>query len=282
MKRYEIYISEARREKESREQLAKARKELEYLSLQFDIQKFILEERLKQKAGFQEDQPRVPAGNPDGGQWTSEGGGSGEGGGGSAGRFESLPKTEEKPNPISRPRESAPRTTHFKDLDGKVRKIPKGVGNPREFGRHVTSNAKSFNTGSGKNYLSKAHKFREYGIKNKLPMAEDKNGILRIYDPKTNTFGSYNKDGSYKTFFKPKEGDSLKGYKYYENVLEKTLKNGGKEINKLSPRNSGGGRGTGFINPKDPFNEFPDDDIFKYFEPLVERKYFPATEDCGN
>ena len=33
------------------------------------------------KAGFNPNQPRVPAGNPDGGQWTSEGGGSSGGGG---------------------------------------------------------------------------------------------------------------------------------------------------------------------------------------------------------
>lgn len=32
--------------------------------------------RLLRKAGFNPDQPRVPAGNPDGGQWTSDGGGS--------------------------------------------------------------------------------------------------------------------------------------------------------------------------------------------------------------
>jgi hypothetical protein len=29
------------------------------------------------KANFNPDQPRVPAGNPDGGQWTSDGGGNG-------------------------------------------------------------------------------------------------------------------------------------------------------------------------------------------------------------
>jgi hypothetical protein len=33
-------------------------------------------EELRRKAGFNPDQPRVPAGNPDGGQWTSGGGGS--------------------------------------------------------------------------------------------------------------------------------------------------------------------------------------------------------------
>jgi hypothetical protein len=33
-------------------------------------------EELHRKAGFNPDQPRVPAGNPDGGQWTGDGGGS--------------------------------------------------------------------------------------------------------------------------------------------------------------------------------------------------------------
>lgn len=34
----------------------------------------------------------------------------------------------------------------------------------------------------------------------------DKNGTTRVYDPETNSFGSYNKDGSTKTFYKPKAG----------------------------------------------------------------------------
>jgi pimeloyl-ACP methyl ester carboxylesterase len=50
------------------------------------------------KSGFNPDQPRVPAGNSDGGQWTDAGGGSSSGGGGSDG-------TSPKPS-ISGPRSS--------------------------------------------------------------------------------------------------------------------------------------------------------------------------------
>jgi pyocin large subunit-like protein len=34
----------------------------------------------------------------------------------------------------------------------------------------------------------------------------DSNGNVRVYDPNTNTFGSYNSDGSTKTYFKPSRG----------------------------------------------------------------------------
>jgi len=34
----------------------------------------------------------------------------------------------------------------------------------------------------------------------------DSEGVIRIYDPETNTFGAYNADGLTKTFFKPTRG----------------------------------------------------------------------------
>jgi hypothetical protein len=39
--------------------------------------RFALYEEMERRGGFNPNQPRVPAGNPDGGQWTSEGGGGG-------------------------------------------------------------------------------------------------------------------------------------------------------------------------------------------------------------
>src|SRR5262245_45621159 len=49
--------------------------------LQYELEKIKIEIRhrrrlrlLRTKAGYNPDQPRVPAGNPDGGQWTSDGG----------------------------------------------------------------------------------------------------------------------------------------------------------------------------------------------------------------
>ena len=44
--------------------------------------------------------------------------------------------------------------------------------------------------------------FNDNNVLNKL----DGDGMYRIYDPQTNTFGSYNSNGSTATFFKPKSG----------------------------------------------------------------------------
>ena len=37
----------------------------------------------------------------------------------------------------------------------------------------------------------------------KLEVQKDGSEIVRMYDPSTNTFGSYNGDGTTRTFFKP-------------------------------------------------------------------------------
>ncbi len=103
MKRFEIYKTSAQLDKEFREQLAEVSEGLEYLSLQLYLQKFILEERLKQKAGFREDQPRIPAGNPDGGQWT--GGDSGGGGAGNSGSGSRPSSTKPSLSKIPKPPE---------------------------------------------------------------------------------------------------------------------------------------------------------------------------------
>jgi pyocin large subunit-like protein len=42
--------------------------------------------------------------------------------------------------------------------------------------------------------------------RNKYEVKVDTDGTIRVYDPKTNTFGSYNADGTSKTFYKPTRG----------------------------------------------------------------------------
>src|SRR3712207_6683082 len=70
------------RERAHQEVLAVERRERELLrirqgliGLQLDLALLKLRRALWRK--YRPDQPRVPAGNPDGGQWTSEGGGVG-------------------------------------------------------------------------------------------------------------------------------------------------------------------------------------------------------------
>jgi hypothetical protein len=52
------------------------RSRLRWLRVKLALMRF---EALRRKAGFNSDQPRVPAGNPDGGQWTSGDGAAGGG-----------------------------------------------------------------------------------------------------------------------------------------------------------------------------------------------------------
>ncbi len=246
-------------EKDFLAELKAMREEIEYYQLYTEL--LLLEHSLRLKAGFDPNQPRVPAGDPDGGQWTDGGGGSGtDNEGGGAGRFEALPRAESKPDIVSKPRNNTVgKTTTYKDIDGRTKAIPKGVGNPGKFQEHLDRHGKHFNVKSGKDLNRQALKFRSEGIKQKLPMVEDKNGVLRIYDPKTNRFGAYNPDKTWKTYMKPKDNNPIKGQEYYQRVVEKTVNEGGKVINQLPSR--GSGRGVGFINPKDDFDEFPDDDL---------------------
>lgn len=57
-----------------------------------------------------------------------------------------------------------------------------------------------------KNYHSSAKNRSNYQVK------VDSNGVTMVYDSSTNTFGSYNPDGTTKTFFKPTGGQS-----YFDN-----------------------------------------------------------------
>lgn len=37
----------------------------------------------------------------------------------------------------------------------------------------------------------------------RLPTKVDADGVMRVYDPRSNTFGAFNPDGTTRTFFKP-------------------------------------------------------------------------------
>ncbi len=151
---------------------------------------------------YDPNQPRVPAGSPEGGRWTSD------------------------PHYISRQHK---------------------WGDPSTLGEHVKDHGRDFNTRSASEYARKAQQFRERAIRNKFPMHVDKSGNLRIYDPKTNTFGSYRKDGTTRTFYKPPEG-----IEYYKKQENRYVGKRGKVINPL-PRSGGGGSGGA-----SPFLERPD------------------------
>jgi hypothetical protein len=70
--------------------------------------------------------------------------------------------------------------------------------------------------------------FLARGLEEGLPMFEYPNGgELGLFEPKTNTFGVYNPDGTTSTFFKPTSPT------YFERHMKDAVNRGGRVINPL-------------------------------------------------
>lgn len=52
-----------------------------------------------------------------------------------------------------------------------------------------------------------ANNFYKNRLKHQVKVDED--GVIRVYDSDTNTFGSYNSDGTTRTYFKPEDGQAF-------------------------------------------------------------------------
>jgi hypothetical protein len=72
--------------------------------------------------------------------------------------------------------------------------------------RQFVDHGRDFGAQTQEEYARLASLFLQDAPRRNLPIKIDKNGIIRIYDPTTNTFGSYNPNGTTRTFFKPEEG----------------------------------------------------------------------------
>lgn len=77
-------------------------------------------------------------------------------------------------------------------------------GNIETLGQHFTDHGGDFNCQNELEYAKKANDF--YRDKSSYLQKVDSNGVVRVYDPDTNTFGSYNSNGTTRTFFKPSRG----------------------------------------------------------------------------
>ena len=80
---------------------------------------------------------------------------------------------------------------------------PCNWGNPNTLARHFADHGADFGSASEEEYASQASDFFQQAQENGLPTKIDSDGVIRVYDPSTNTFGSYNPDGTTKTFFTP-------------------------------------------------------------------------------
>lgn len=70
---------------------------------------------------------------------------------------------------------------------------------PDHFARHGSD----FGARNADEYALFAAQFLERARRDGLPAKVDKYGVLRVYDPRSDTFGAYDRDGTAKTFFKP-------------------------------------------------------------------------------
>jgi hypothetical protein len=81
-----------------------------------------------------------------------------------------------------------------------------GWGNPTTLQDHFNRHGGDFNSSSPEEYAQQARDFFQRAVEEQLPTKVDTDGTIRIYDPATNEFGSYNPDGTTKTYFKPSRG----------------------------------------------------------------------------
>jgi RHS repeat-associated protein len=79
-------------------------------------------------------------------------------------------------------------------------------GNPNKLEDHFIRHGDDFGAQSAEDYADQASQFYQDSQANDLPTVIDSDGVTRVYDPDTNTFGSYNDDGTTRTFFKPTGG----------------------------------------------------------------------------
>jgi pyocin large subunit-like protein len=76
-----------------------------------------------------------------------------------------------------------------------------GWGRPETLERHFNDHGADFDASDPLDYALKARNF--YDNFGKVPTKVDDQGVIRMYDPSTNTFAAYNADGTTRTFYKP-------------------------------------------------------------------------------
>ncbi len=80
-------------------------------------------------------------------------------------------------------------------------------GNLPSLQDHFDRHGKDFGAKNPDDYARQAWEFLQRAKTDGLPAKVDDEGVLRIFDPKSGAFGSYNADGTVKTFFKPGSRD---------------------------------------------------------------------------
>lgn len=72
---------------------------------------------------------------------------------------------------------------------------------------HFERHGRDFSARDPDDYARLAWEFRRRAASENLPTKVDIDGVIRIYDPRSRAFGAYNKNGTTRTFFKPRSDD---------------------------------------------------------------------------
>lgn len=86
-------------------------------------------------------------------------------------------------------------------------------GNPNTLQEHVEDHASDFgidplDPNAPETYANQANEFLQRSFDDGLPTKIEDQGYIRIYDPESNIFGSYNPDGTTRTYFSPPAGQA--------------------------------------------------------------------------
>lgn len=84
-------------------------------------------------------------------------------------------------------------------------------GNPKTLSDHFRRHGGDFGARTADEYASEASGFLQRGVRGGAQVKIDSSGVIRVYDPRTNTFGAYNANGTTRTFYKP--DPSVHGYR---------------------------------------------------------------------
>lgn len=90
-------------------------------------------------------------------------------------------------------------------------------GNPESLPDHFARHGADFHAQNEEEYARLSWEFLQRAKTEGLPAKVDEEGVLRVYDPQSGAFASYNRDGATKTFFKPGSRD------YFERQPGKTV-----------------------------------------------------------
>ena len=81
--------------------------------------------------------------------------------------------------------------------------ILRSWGNPASLPDHFARHGRDFGARNADEYALLAYQFLHRATVERYRAKIDNQRVLRIYDPRTGSFGAYNSEGTTKTFFKP-------------------------------------------------------------------------------